>query len=99
MPVRTAHQHPRLSSIFRFRIPDLLKFGHRSAGIRFVSGLLISAVKKEVVVWPGYSNCRIDSCLGTMDEAWENQVRTDVETARSLPILGHCDCRMDESQT
>lgn len=32
-------------------------------------------------VWPGYSNCRDESCLGVNGEAWENQMKTDAENA------------------
>ena len=38
-----------------------------------------------------------ESCLGAKGEAWENQMKTDAENARSLSVLARGGCRMDES--
>jgi hypothetical protein len=47
-------------------------------------------------VWPGYPNRRNESWLERGSEAWENQMKTDAENARSLSVFARGGCRMDE---
>jgi hypothetical protein len=45
-------------------------------------------------VWPEYLNRRNESWLERGSEAWENQMKTDAENARSLPVLVRVVLRM-----